>query len=126
MDANKAVINTIDEYIAQFPPELQQTLQTLRKVIQAAAPEAKEKIAWGMPAFVLNGYLVFFAAHKQHIGFYPAGSSGIEAFKNELADYKTSKGAVQFPLNEPLPYELITRMVKFRVAENTGDAKEKS
>ena len=122
METNKSAYKTVDEYISQFSPGLQEILQTLRKTIQTAAPDAQEKISWGMPAYVLNGYLVFFAAHKHHIGFYPAGTSGIEAFKRELAEYKSSKGAVQFPLDQPLPFELISKIVKFRVDENTAQA----
>jgi uncharacterized protein YdhG (YjbR/CyaY superfamily) len=120
MEANKITYNTIDEYILQFPPEVQEILKNLRKVIKESAPEAKEKISWGMPTYVLHGNLVHFAAHKRHIGFYPA-PSGIDTFKQELAQYKTSKGAVQFPMDKPIPYELIKRIVKFRVAENKKD-----
>jgi uncharacterized protein YdhG (YjbR/CyaY superfamily) len=108
---------TIDEYIAQFPEDMQQLMVKLRTVIKESAPEATEKISYGMPAFYLNGNLVYFGAHKNHIGFYPT-PSGIEAFKEELSAYKGSKGAVQFPLDEPMPYELISKIVKFRVAEN--------
>lgn len=117
----KITFTTIDEYIAQFPPEVQENLQQLRSVIQEAAPEATEKISYQMPAFYLKGSLVYFAAFKHHIGFYPA-PRGIEAFKEELSQYKGAKGSVQFPLNKPLPLDLISRIVKFRVAENMKKA----
>ena len=115
---------TIDEYIKTCPAEIQGELQRLREVIKEAAPEAGEKISWQMPTFTLHGNLVHFAAHKNHIGFYP-GADGIEAFKEELAGYKTSKGAVQFPNGKPLPYDIITRIVKYRVAENNKAAENK-
>jgi len=120
----KITSNSIDEYILKFPPEVQEILITLRKVINEAAPDAKEKISWQMPTFVLHGNLVHFAAYKNHIGLYP-GPSGIDAFKNELSKYKGAKGSVQFPIENPLPYELISRIVKFRVAENIQQAEEK-
>lgn len=112
------MVNTIDEYIAQFSPEIQEKLQSLRKVIRETAPDAGEKISWAMPTFTLNGNLVHFAAHKNHIGFYP-GPIGIEAFKESLTDFKYSKGAVQFPYSKPLPFDLIREIVAFRVSENT-------
>jgi uncharacterized protein YdhG (YjbR/CyaY superfamily) len=124
MEENKAAYETIDEYIAQFPEEIQEILKTLRKVIKEAAPDAKEKISYQMPTFDLYGNLVHFAAHKNHIGFYP-DPSGIDAFKDELSKYKGAKGSVQFPLEKPLPYELISRIVKFRVAENMKKAEDK-
>ena len=107
---------TIDTYIAQFPDEVQRILQKLRQVIHQAAPEATEAIAYGIPTFKLNGNLVHFAAYKKHIGFYPA-PSGIEAFRAELAPYALSKGAIRFPLDQPIPYDLITQIVQYRVAE---------
>ena len=116
-------IDSIDDYILNCHPDVQERLQQLRMIIKEAAPEATEKISWKMPTFVLNGNLVFFAAFKKHIGFYPL-PSGIEAFKDELSEYKSSKGSVQFPLNKPLPFELISRMVKARVDENTRQAEE--
>jgi uncharacterized protein YdhG (YjbR/CyaY superfamily) len=122
MEGKKDRPATIDEYIAQFPEDVQQILTRIRAVIHEAAPQAVERISYQMPAFYLKGNLVYFGAHKQHIGFYPTGS-GIEAFKEEVAAYKGSKGAVQFPLDEPIPYELISKMVKFRVAENLKKAK---
>lgn len=125
MEENKNTCQSIDEYIFQFPPEVQEVLKTLRKVIKQSAPDAEEKISYQMPAFNLHGVLVYFAAFKNHIGFYPT-SSGIDAFKNELMGFKTSKGTVQFPIGKPLPYELISRIVKFRAAENTKKAEDKS
>lgn len=123
MDEKKA-ISSIDEYIVQFPPELQKTLQQLRQAIRQAAPEAQERMNWQMPTFFLEGNLVHFAAHKHHIGFYPA-ASGIDAFAQQLSAYRTSKGAVQFPLDKPLPYDIIRQMVAFRVQENLRAAREK-
>jgi uncharacterized protein YdhG (YjbR/CyaY superfamily) len=108
---------TIDEYITEFPENIQEILEKMRKVIQEAAPEAEEAISYGMPTFKLNGNLVHFAAYKNHIGFYPA-PSGINAFKEEISGYKNSKGAVQFPLDKPVPYNLVEKMVIFRVQEN--------
>jgi uncharacterized protein YdhG (YjbR/CyaY superfamily) len=105
---------TIDEYIAGFPPEVRARLEKIRQTIRVAASEAEEKISYRMPTFYLKGNLVHFAAFTHHIGFYPT-SSGIEEFKAELAGYKGSKGAVQFPLDKPVPYELISRIVRFRV-----------
>ncbi len=109
--------NEIDKYISSFPTETQLLLQQIRACIHKAAPQATEAMKYAMPTFVLNGNLVHFAGYKNHIGFYPA-PSGIEAFKPELSVYKTSKGAIQFPLNKPLPLNLITQIVEYRVAEN--------
>lgn len=117
MEQNKVAYESIDEYILQFTPEVQEILKTLRKVIKEAAPAASEKISYQMPTFALYGNLVHFAAYKNHIGFYPA-PSGVDTFKEELSKYKGAKGSIQFPIEEPMPYELISRMVKFRVAEN--------
>lgn len=124
MDADKARFENIDDYIAQAAPEVRELLQEVRKVIHEAAPEATEKISYQMPTFDLHGNLVHFAAFKKHIGFYPA-PRGIEAFKDELSVYKGAKGSVQFPLNQPMPYDLIGRIVKFRAAENMEKAKGK-
>lgn len=124
MEENKITFESIDEYISNFPPNVQEILTTLRKVIKESAPDAKERISWQMPTFALHGNLVHFAAHKKHIGLYP-GASGIEVFKNKLSEYKSSKGAVQFPIERPLPYELISEIVRYRVAENTKEAEEK-
>lgn len=108
---------TIDEYISDFPEYVQDILQKMRKVISEAAPEASEAISYGMPTFKLNGNLVHFAAYKKHIGFYPT-PSGIEAFKDEISEYKSAKGSVQFPLDKPIPFELVKKIVIFRVKEN--------
>ena len=107
----------IDEYIDQYPENISGLLQKVRDVIREAAPDAEEKISYGMPAFAQEGILVYFAAAKSHLGFYPT-SSGIEQFKHEFGTYKWSKGAVQFPYNKPIPFELIRRIVQFRIAEN--------
>ena len=114
----------VDEYISGFPAETQNLLEKLRVTIKEAAPQANEVISYGLPAFKLNGMLVWFAAHSKHIGFYP-GASGIEAFKKDLSGYKSSKGSVQFPFDKPIPYDLITRMVNFRVFENLERLKTK-
>jgi len=110
---------SIDEYIRGFPPETRQVLEEVRALIREVAPDAAEKISYAVPTFYLNGDLVHFAGYKSHIGFYPT-SSGIEAFKEELEPYRTSKGAVQFPLDQPIPGDLIRRIVAFRVEENAG------
>ena len=109
--------STIDNYIELFPAPVQKKLNTLRQLIGKLAPDAQEKIAYQMPTFFLNGNLVHFAAHANHIGFYPTPSAILE-FKRELSKYKTSKGAVQFPMDQELPLALISRIVKFRVQEN--------
>ncbi|MCF7824702.1 MAG: DUF1801 domain-containing protein [Candidatus Marinimicrobia bacterium] len=113
----KTGFRSIEEYIACFPGETQSILKELQRVIKAAAPDAEEKISYQMPTFAQNGNLVHFAAYKNHIGFYPAPSA-ILAFKEDLAKYQGGKGSIQFPINEPLPYELIRRIVRFRVNEN--------
>lgn len=110
-------ISTIDEYIAGFPAETQEHLQQIRETIKNAAPQATEKISYGMPTFYLNGNLIHFAGYKNHIGLYPA-PQGIDAFKKELSIYKGAKGSVQFPLNQPMPLDLISRITKFRVQNN--------
>jgi len=116
--------NNIDEYIAGFPVEVQELLKQVRRTIKNSASGAEEAISYGMPAFRLNGILVWFAAYKNHIGFYPH-SSGIKVFKTELSKYKTSKGAIQFPIDKPLPFELIAEIVKFRVIEDMEKVKQK-
>lgn len=121
MEKDKVKFQTVDEYIMQFPIEVQDILQKLRLIIKEAAPEAEETISYQMPAFSLNGTLVYFAVWKKHIGFYPT-SSGINAFKEELLPYKGTKGSIHFPLSKALPTELITKIVKFRVAENKKNA----
>jgi uncharacterized protein YdhG (YjbR/CyaY superfamily) len=108
---------TIDEYITIFPKNVQEILETLRKVIRESAPEAEETISYAIPTFKLNGNLVHFAAYKNHIGFYPT-SSGIEAFKKELSNYNTSRGTVQFPIDKPIPYDLVKKIVRYREKEN--------
>lgn len=120
----KGSFNNIDEYIAQFPDDVRELLEKMRAAIQKAAPGAEEAISYGMPAFKYNGALVWFAAYKNHIGFYPTGS-GIEAFTSELSGYKTSKGAVQFPIGKPLPLALVAMIVKFKVKENEEKKKAK-
>jgi uncharacterized protein YdhG (YjbR/CyaY superfamily) len=115
--ARKKVFETIDEYIATFPPNVQTILQQLRQVIREAAPDAEEAISYQMPAFKLNGYLVWFAAFKNHIGFFPK-TSVIAAFKEELSGYELSKGTIRFPLDKPIPFGLVRRIVEFRVREN--------
>ena len=114
----------IDEYIAGFPKDVQVILKKVRETIQKAAPDAEEKINYGIPTFVLNGNLVHFAAFKSHVGFYPT-PSGIEKFKRELSAYEGAKGSVKFPLDGPIPYGLITKIVKFRVKENLERAQAK-
>lgn len=113
----------IDDYIASFPQEVQVILEKLRQTIRQAAPDATEKISYQMPTFYLNGNLVHFAAYKNHIGFYPA-PSGIVAFQDELTKYKTSKGAIQFPINEALPLALVKKIVAFRVKENLANRRK--
>ena len=112
-------------YISEFPEEIRVILEQIRETIQKAAPEAKEAIKYGMPTFILNGNLVHFAAYKNHIGFYPA-PNGIDAFIDELAVYRTGKGTIQFPIDKPIPFDLITKVVKFRVEENLQKVKRKA
>ena len=115
---------TIDEYIATFPADIQDILQKVRETIKTAAPQATEAISYGMPTFKLAGNLVHFGAFKTHLGFYPI-PSGLEQFKEELAQYKGGKGSVQFPFDQPMPYALITKIVEFRVTENLAKAAAK-
>lgn len=124
MDNSKPAPTSIDEYIAGFPAEIQEKLRAMRATIHAAAPEATEKISYAMPTFYLQGNLVHFAAFKKHIGFFPA-PSGIEQFAQALERYQTSKGTIQFPLSEPLPLDLVTKITEFRVQENLARAKAK-
>jgi len=114
MKKNK--FKTIDEYISSFPKSTQLILNEIRKNIKEVVPEATEAISYGMPTFKLNGNLIHFAAYKHHIGFYPT-PSGVEAFKKDLEKYKTSKGTIQFPIDQPIPLELFKRIVKYRVNE---------
>ena len=115
---------SVDAYIAGFPPEVRAVLRKMRATIRKAAPEAEEKISWGMPAYALDGMLTFFAAFEKHVSLFP-GPDGIEKFKKELAPFGTSKGTVRFPLGTPVPYGLITRIVKFRAKENRARAEAK-
>ncbi len=124
MSANQAAPKNIDEYIAGFPQDVQAILEKIRATIREAAPDAEEKISYQMPTFALKGNLVHFAAYKHHIGFYPA-PRGIEQFQKELSVYKGAKGSVQFPLDKPMPYDLISKIVKFRVQENLAKAETK-
>jgi uncharacterized protein YdhG (YjbR/CyaY superfamily) len=110
-------IKTMDTYIAEFPENVRELLEELRRVIRESAPQAEETIRYGIPTFRLNGNLVHFAAFKKHIGFYPT-PSGISAFSEELSPYKHSQGAVQFPLDKPVPYDLVRKIVHYRVKEN--------
>lgn len=122
MDSKKLNFKNINEYINLFPEDVQDKLRKLRSTIRKAAPNAEEKISYQMPAFALNGNLVYFAAYKKHIGFYPT-SSGIKKFQTELTKYKTTKGAIQFPMDQPLPLKLIAKIVKYRIKENTQTKK---
>ncbi|MDR0487295.1 MAG: DUF1801 domain-containing protein [Treponema sp.] len=115
---------TVDEYIEQFPPEIQKGLNEIRGLIKQEVPEATEKISYGIPTFYLNGNLVHFAAFKDHYGFFPA-PSGIDRFEKELAPYRSGKGTLRFPLDKPLPLEIILKIVKFRKKENTEKAKKR-
>ncbi len=125
MQTKQAAPQTIDEYIAGYPSEVQAILKKVRQTIKKAAPKAEEKINYGIPTFTLAGRnLVHFGAAKNHIGFYPT-PSGIEKFQKELSKYEGAKGSVQFPLNQPIPYTLITKITKFRVQENLDKAKPK-
>lgn len=124
MNNPKHKFTSVDEYIASFAPNIQAILQELRATIKAFAPNAEEKISYQMPTYAQHGNLVYFGAHKNHVGFYPA-PRGIEAFAEELASYKGSKGTVQFPYNQPLPLDLIGRIVAFRVAQNVAKAAAK-
>ena len=120
----RSAAQSIDEYVAEFPPAIQERLQQVREVIRAGAPDAVETISYAMPTFDLHGHLVHFAAFKGHIGLYPT-PTGIERFEEELAPYKGGKGSLKFPLDEPLPLDLIRRIVEFRVLENTTRAAQR-
>jgi uncharacterized protein YdhG (YjbR/CyaY superfamily) len=117
MRLNRKNPKNFEDYAAKYPMEVRQLLMKVRQTIKKAAPAAEERISYGMPAYALDGILVWFAAHQSHIGFYPR-KSAIIAFKKELAPYKQAKGSVQFPFDKPLPLSLIARMVKFRMKEN--------
>lgn len=117
MQANSKVAGDIDEYIQQFPANVQATLQKLRAAIKKTAPKAEEMISYQMPAFKYHGMLVYFAGYKNHIGFYPT-SSPMKVFKDRLINYKTSKGAIQFPIDKAIPLTLVKDIVRFRIKEN--------
>lgn len=120
----KTSFKNVDEYISGFPENVIPLLEEMRTTIKEAAPKAEEVISYQMPAYKYFGILVYFAAYKNHIGFYPT-ASGIEAFKNELSKYKAAKGSVQFPLDKPLPRTLISKIVKFKVKQNVSKAESK-
>jgi uncharacterized protein YdhG (YjbR/CyaY superfamily) len=113
----KTGFESVDDYIAAQPSDSKQLLESIRKTIRETVPQAEESISYQMPAYKLKGVLVYFAAYKNHIGFYPT-STGIKAFQKEIANYKNSKGAVQFPLGQPIPHDLIRKMVLFKLGEN--------
>jgi len=124
MRTDQKTPKTIDEYIAGFPHEVQEILEKIRKTIRTAAPDAEETIKYRMPTFTLKGNLVHFAAFKKHVGFYPV-PTGIEGFRNELSVYEGGKGSVKFPLDKPIPLDLIGKIVEFRVKENLERAEAK-
>lgn len=124
MESNSIAPPNIDDYIATFPPAIQEILQRIRATIREAAPEAEETISYQMPTFTLKGNLVHFAAFKNHIGFYPT-PTGTEKFQEQLSVYKGGKGSIRFPLDEPMPLALISEIVKFRVEENLAKAAAK-
>jgi uncharacterized protein YdhG (YjbR/CyaY superfamily) len=124
MDKNQAVARTIDEFIAGYPPATQGILQELRRIIHSVAPGAGEKISYGIPTFTLHGNLVHFSAYKHHIGFYP-GAEAIEVFADQLTEYQCSKGTVQFPLDKPIPYELVKKITVWRVEKALKTTGEK-
>jgi uncharacterized protein YdhG (YjbR/CyaY superfamily) len=123
MTITKNTFESIDAYIATFPPETQKILEQLRDIVKTAAPEAREKISYHMPALDQNGNLVLFAAWKKHIGFYGTSHAILEQLKAEVSPYTTEKGTLQFPYSQPLPAELITKIVKMRITENLTNAK---
>lgn len=117
--------SNFEQYILNYPEEIGERLQKIRSLVKKIAPDADEKISYGMPAFTLHGMLIYYAAHTRHIGLYPF-TSAIEAFRDELKDYKTAKGSIQFPNNKPLPLKLISQIIEFRVAENRANAELKA
>jgi uncharacterized protein YdhG (YjbR/CyaY superfamily) len=121
---NKLTPQNIDDYIAGFPEDTQAILQKMRETIKKAAPEAEETINYQIPTFTLHGNLVHFAGYKKHVGFYPT-PSGIEKFKEQLSAYEGAKGSVKFPLDQPIPYELIAEITAYRVQENLEKAAAK-
>src|SRR2546430_9517351 len=120
----KANPRTVAEYISGFPPQVQERLQKIRKIVRKAAPDAEETISYRIPSYTLQGKLVYFAAYKKHIGFYPR-TTAIAKFKKELVAYEGAKGLVKFPLDKPIPFDLISKIVKFRVKENVKRAAAK-
>ena len=124
MEASKPKFKTVDEYLATVPKSILPILEELRQIIKQAAPQATELISYNMPAFKQNKVLVYYAAQKNHIGFYPTASP-IQVFAKELKGYKTSKGAIQFPIEEPIPIDLVERIVKYRLKEDLERAKAK-
>lgn len=120
---NSKSLNGVDSYIQDHPEAIQKKLKELRKIIQLAAPGAEERIGYGMPGYYLNGSLVYFAAWKNHIGFYGASSTLTKQFEKELKDYKISKGTIQIPYEKPIPKDLLTKLIKFRVKENLSKVK---
>ena len=120
--APQSKFQTVEEYLSILPKQSREILEKMRKVIKQAAPEATELISYNMPAFRLHGILVYYAAHKEHIGFYPANTHVIEQFKDDLAGYETSKGTIKFPLKKQIPLDLVKRIVEFRVKQNLGKA----
>lgn len=124
MDPNNQEVQTIDEYIDTFPEEVRKILRSIRQTIREAAPDAEETIKYRLATFTLHGNLVHFGAFKNHVGFYPT-PTGTAAFRKELSPYKTAKGSIQFPLDQPMPLALIRRIVEFRVKENLERQKKK-
>jgi uncharacterized protein YdhG (YjbR/CyaY superfamily) len=124
MEAGKAGFQSIDQYIAAFPPEVQALLTQVRETIRSAIPEAAEKISYQMPAYYLHGNVVYFAGFRDRISVYPA-PRGVPAFEPELSNYKGGKGTIQFPLDKPIPYELIARIARYRAEENLAKAAAK-
>jgi len=120
----KNIASDVDSYIADYPPKVQKMLKQLRSAIWKAAPDAEESISYMMPAYKLQGPLVYFGAYEKHIGFYPTGT-GVAAFQKEIASYKSSKGAIQFPLDQPLPIALVEKIVQYRVKQNLMKAEQK-
>jgi uncharacterized protein YdhG (YjbR/CyaY superfamily) len=125
MNKKKTTVSTVDEYIEQFPKEVQKALRQIRAAVKRAAPGSIEKISYQMPAYAMTGNLVYFAAHKSHIGFYPT-SSGIAAFKEQLSRFAGAKGTVRFPLDKPIPVGLIAKIVRFRVEEDRNKTRLKT
>jgi uncharacterized protein YdhG (YjbR/CyaY superfamily) len=125
MKISQSAPKNIDTYVAGFPPRTRMILQKVRTTVRKAAPAAEEKISYRIPAFFQHGPLVYFAAFKKHLGFFPT-SSGIRKFKTQLSAYKGGRGSVQFPLDKPIPFSLISHIVKFRVKENLAKARKKS